>query len=794
MASEEQIRILISAVDEASRNLKSVEEGLKGMTQASGETHQASEKASSGMNMMGNAANLAKMAIGALGISLTVDGIRRLAEMGAASLAQEGAFKNLAAQAGMSSESMLNAMRTASDGTVSEMELVSIGAKTLATGLSLDLGQMSSMMLLAKDRANAFGIETSQAYETITRAIEYQSPRMLRSVGLVLDAKEAYRVYAESIHKSADALTEQEQQQAFFNAILKQGQGELGNLSGGADKAEDSMKRAKVAAENLALAFGKLLAPAIGDAAQKLSEFLNITKDGIDEVQRLTVVAEANRNGLDAYNEVLVRGGSETEALTAKNNAMGEVMKRNAEIFTHGSASVDQLGKSIKDAGTDAAATAAQLEDLKKKAEAIATGGLKATISFAAGGVDDFSKQEEARAKYNASAVKSNGELQAALTDQTNKSGDARAKLEQEWQDKIAWVQLGAKERTKEGEIEAETWWNNIYADKMKTLDEANSTEISKIKDKYKTQNQLAASQRATELADAKKASEERLQVIALELLSQSGKLDQYFGGVKLSGKDAFDAIRSGVIKVGPELANEMSGAMNTVKIGQGLMADNAKTNSTLMSSYFKDGGASIRQTFRETSGDVALKYEQMGYDERRFIDKSTTDSKELSTTHMTNFGMMGDKTAEFSTNSQQRFSDIKGSAVGAINDIHQALDDLPKNTDIWVTTHHKDVYDNDDGDKKKKAPPPLPGGVYPQQEFASGVSNFIVPPGYPNDSFMVGLTTGERVNVDSPKNGGGSGASVTLYFQSLVPPNDYEMARIAQKLRPYLQRQEGRE
>lgn len=41
-----------------------------------------------------------------------------------------------------------------------------------------------------------------------------------------------------------------------------------------------------------------------------------------------------------------------------------------------------------------------------------------------------------------------------------------------------------------------------------------------------------------------------------------------------------------------------------------------------------------------------------------------------------------------------------------------------------------------------------------PEEGWASGVSGFIVPPGYPNDSYLVGLTSGERVDV-APVGGG---------------------------------------
>lgn len=46
-------------------------------------------------------------------------------------------------------------------------------------------------------------------------------------------------------------------------------------------------------------------------------------------------------------------------------------------------------------------------------------------------------------------------------------------------------------------------------------------------------------------------------------------------------------------------------------------------------------------------------------------------------------------------------------------------------------------------------------GGQLPKFGFQHGVSNFVVPPGYPNDSYTVGLTSGETVSVS---NGSGIG------------------------------------
>ena len=60
---------------------------------------------------------------------------------------------------------------------------------------------------------------------------------------------------------------------------------------------------------------------------------------------------------------------------------------------------------------------------------------------------------------------------------------------------------------------------------------------------------------------------------------------------------------------------------------------------------------------------------------------------------------------------------------------------------------------------------------------FASGIENFVVPSGYPNDSFMVGLTSGERVNVD---NGSGTASNAQI-LKALQELNDkFDMRLLA--------------
>jgi hypothetical protein len=54
----------------------------------------------------------------------------------------------------------------------------------------------------------------------------------------------------------------------------------------------------------------------------------------------------------------------------------------------------------------------------------------------------------------------------------------------------------------------------------------------------------------------------------------------------------------------------------------------------------------------------------------------------------------------------------------------------------------------------------------------AAGTTNFVIPPGFPADSFTMGLTSGERVTVDRPGSpAGGSGGDTIIIQQHNYNP-----------------------
>jgi hypothetical protein len=60
------------------------------------------------------------------------------------------------------------------------------------------------------------------------------------------------------------------------------------------------------------------------------------------------------------------------------------------------------------------------------------------------------------------------------------------------------------------------------------------------------------------------------------------------------------------------------------------------------------------------------------------------------------------------------------------------------------------------------------------------------VPPGYPNDSYLAGLTSGERVSVTPPgKKGGGQNVIVNLNYSPTISMAD--RFELETKLKPIL-------
>ena len=789
--NDAQVKIILDAINKSRPAIREAEKDLTGMAKTG-------EKA----------AGMMQTALGALGLAISVDTVKRLAELGASSREQEGVLQSLAAQAGLSGEQILAAMDKAAGGTVARMDLMGVASKVLVSGLGVNAEQMAQLMGVAKDRADAMGLSTTQAFEMITSSVSMLSPRMLKSLGIIIDTDAAYTRYAKTLGIAKDDLSENQMQQALLNAVLEKTSGELGNLSGKAGEADDALERLTAQAQNFAEKVGRLMTPAVTIAANALAEFLQIAGDGVSEVQRLAAVAEANRAGMEAYNRTLVNANNayfnahgylplvtdDTEALKAKTAAMAEVMKKYPEYFSHGAAAVKDLGASAKDAGNNAEQAAKQFEEARKKVMEIAGQKLKVGIEFLSGESGGAEKLADAQKHAGEQVVAAEKTRKESLLDLDKKYGQEKLDLEQAWTEKIKWVRDGAHERTKKEEEDAEAFWNSQFAKKMGRLELDHQDQLAKIQKRYDDEKAIVGKATAEARAAEDKARKERAEVMALELLAQKGLLEQHFGGLKLTGKDAFDAIKSGITPMTGELSMQLTAAMSKIKGEMGSVKTTAAGNATVLDAAYKLAFESTAKTSKEKlfemkqdtdswrTGGIqhALGVEKAFAISLQNIANTSGSSAKAQQQDLLNVSLTGQQTSDAMVRQMDYIEGkIRDGTRPQIQGITKDINDIPKNTDVYVTVHQKTVYDEGGGGGSsgfgQNKPPIPPNGEPPTKpnEYAKGG----VVPGPRGSPQLAVVHGGEEVLTPEQRGGGGlTGAGMQAYAPYSQPSADFNV------------------
>ena len=120
-------------------------------------------------------------------------------------------FGNLAKEP----DKMLQAMKKATAGTISEMELMQKFNEAALLGLPLE--RFDEMLNVARGAAQATGQSMDFMLNSIVTGLGRQSKLMLDNLGILVDVETANESYAESIGKTASQLKDQEKKQAFVN-------------------------------------------------------------------------------------------------------------------------------------------------------------------------------------------------------------------------------------------------------------------------------------------------------------------------------------------------------------------------------------------------------------------------------------------------------------------------------------------------------------------------------------------------------------------------------------------------
>ena len=199
------INIVIQAIDKFSKPMKKVENGLK--------------KQQKGFGKLTDFLKAHKIAVMAAAGAIVAFGVSAVKS----ALKSEQAFQSFNLVVGETADLLLEDMRRASRGMISDFELVDNANKALALGIKQS--DIPGLLEVATARAKIFGRTATEAFNDLTIGIGRQSRMILDNLGIILDLDKVYEDYAKIIGKTADEVRDLYAKEAIANAIIEESAG-----------------------------------------------------------------------------------------------------------------------------------------------------------------------------------------------------------------------------------------------------------------------------------------------------------------------------------------------------------------------------------------------------------------------------------------------------------------------------------------------------------------------------------------------------------------------------------------
>jgi len=268
-----------------------------------------------------------------------------MAKLAATAETVRRSFSNLAKEP----DKMLQAMKKATAGTISEMELMQRFNEASLLGLPLD--RFDEMLNIARGAAQSTGQSMDFMLNSIVVALGRGSKLMLDNLGIMIDVKQANEEYASVLGTTADKLTEQEKKQAFVNTALEIGNENLKRSGGVVASNIDSFGRFNASIENLSESFGKTLIPSITSSLDFLSDLA-------DNVGTFFITVDKGIKWLDDFSEGVSQSAKEYFGLAEEIKSATEELDKFQQLQV--------FGERIKELKAQQALIDASIEEQKR--------------------------------------------------------------------------------------------------------------------------------------------------------------------------------------------------------------------------------------------------------------------------------------------------------------------------------------------------------------------------------------------------------------------------------------------
>lgn len=255
----------------------------------------------SGTSMKGIFKKLGAMAIAYVGVQTVAQFVKLAGEIESI----EGSFHSLANTAEMSSDGLLTAMKKASKGTVSNMDIMR--SSNLAFQLmGEDVAQhLPKMMEIAMASARTQGKRTADMFNDIVVASGRRSIMILDNLGISSAVASKYQnEFAQKLGTTRDKLNETQKSQAFFYAVMKAG-GELTKkVSTETLTLGEKLQVAEARMDDMAHTAGKILTPAIDNLIQVWLDWTDTDKSA-DEFSIWAEIMKVVGYGINQFTKSL---------------------------------------------------------------------------------------------------------------------------------------------------------------------------------------------------------------------------------------------------------------------------------------------------------------------------------------------------------------------------------------------------------------------------------------------------------------------------------------------------------
>lgn len=240
------------------------------------------------------ALGIASVAIGAFTglVAGAVTGLVMLGQRGSTVDDITSSFKGLTAEMG-SFDDVIGALRGSVDGTISDFELMKTTNAALSRGLVLTKDELALTGETARILADRVGIDTAEAFETLTKVMSTGTTKALKGIGFeTIDAKAATEAYAASIGKEVKALTDSEKHLAIKTRMLEVMRGELERTGGVEVDFADRVDQVKASVQNFTDEVGVAIAtsPVILHLMGEIGEAI-LGAFGDDKVQAIQTIS-----------------------------------------------------------------------------------------------------------------------------------------------------------------------------------------------------------------------------------------------------------------------------------------------------------------------------------------------------------------------------------------------------------------------------------------------------------------------------------------------------------------------